>query len=152
MEWLAFGSHYAVDGYGASAQTLEDEAHIRAVMRRWAEALEPATEASAEVLYSHADESPGISAGLVLAESHFTLHTFSERRCLTVTLFSRRGLPLEGLVTDLRESFQLGRFESRLSSHGRGQPRDAEALRRALRGERGYADVRLDETLLTRQR
>ena len=150
MEWLAFGSHYAVDGYGASAQTLEDEAHVRAVMRRWADALEPATQASADALLYGPGDSPGISAGLVLAESHFTIHTFSTRRCLTATLFSRRGGPLEGLVTDLREAFQLGRFESRLSSHGRGGQRDVEALRRTLRGERGYADVRLDETLLTR--
>ncbi len=149
MEWLAFGSHYAIDGYGASAESLKDEAHIRLVMQRWAGALEPSNNASAEVLV-YPDESPGVSAGLVLAESHFTLHTFSTRRCLTATLFSRRGLPLEGLVGELREAFELGRFESRLSSHGRSQPRDAEALRRVLRGERGYADVRLDETLLTR--
>ncbi len=150
MEWLAFGSHYAIDGYGAAAEKLEDEAHIRAVMRRWADALEPATEASAETLFYGPSTSPGVSAGLVLAESHFTLHTFSTRRCLTATLFSRRGGPLEGLVTELREAFQLGRFESRLSSHGRGGQRDAEALRRVLQGERGYADVRLDETLLAR--
>ena len=151
MEWLAFGSHYAIDGYGASAEKLEDEIHIRTVMQRWAGALEPAAQASAEVLvYNQPGESPGVSAGLVLAESHFTLHTFSARRCLTATLFSRRGGSLEGLVSELREAFELGRFESRLSSHGRSQPRGAEALRRALRGERGYADVRLDETLLAR--
>ena len=150
MEWLAFGSHYAIDGYGASAERLGDEAHIRAVMQHWAEALEPANNASAEVLVYGSDESPGVSAGLVLAESHLTLHTFSQRRCLTATLFSRRGMPLEGLVSELREAFEVGRFESRLSSHGRSQPREAGALRRVLKGERGYADVRLDETLLAR--
>ncbi len=141
METLGFGSHLILDGFQADAAALADEARVRALLGELQESLDPAATGALRVHVSDA----GISARVVLAESHLSLHTFPGRRCFCFDLFSRKEFIQLTVTRAVRRSCAPGRLESHRSTRSKsfsGQEGTASLL-----GERAYADVRLDETL-----
>jgi len=122
-----------------------NEAHVLGVLGALAERLELG---SAHALTVSQRLEGGVSVGMVLPESHLTLHTFAARRCVCLSIFSRRELGFGGVLDTLREGFGVGRLESHLGSRSTSLPQEAESARSHLVGERNYTDVRLDDALL----
>ncbi len=146
MERLGFGTHLVIDGYQSRAERLSDDAVLRSLLEELAKQLEPEANVSA-VLKQGEDQ--GISAAVVLAESYATIHTFPKRQCWSFQLFSRKDLEFSDISQKVREALKPGRIESHLSSRAKVMPRQKLELKRNLLGDRDYADVRLDESLLT---
>ncbi len=146
VELLGFGSHFVIDGFQAEAEKLADETLVNGVLRQLAGGLEPHTTADT-VCVSFFD---GVSAGVVLAESYLALHTFRDRRLLSLNLFSRKNLDTQEMLTQIGEQFAVGRFESHLISRAKVFPREQGAIVRRLTGDRGYVAVRLDSSLIAR--
>ena len=142
METLGYGTHLIIDGFAADAATLGDTAGLEAFLLEQATRLEPGKRAAPEV---HTVEvmPTGLSAALLLPESHLSLHTFIESRILTLSVFSRHGLALGSLTDSLVEAFGVRRFESHLSNHSRTMSKEDARRTRTLHGERSYAAVRL---------
>jgi S-adenosylmethionine decarboxylase len=69
------GTHLLVDFYGVAAQSLVSSAAIDALLR------EAATAAGARILHSHFHSfgpAQGVTGVVLLAESHISIHTWSE--------------------------------------------------------------------------
>ncbi|MDZ7702903.1 MAG: S-adenosylmethionine decarboxylase [Trueperaceae bacterium] len=144
MEVLGFGSHFIIDGFQADAGRLADEAIVVAGLEQLAAGLEPGNR-TATVRLPFFD---GVSAAVVLAESYLALHTFRDRRILSIDLFSRKNIDTQDIVVQTGDRFAVGRFESHLSSRAKVFPHDTDAILKRLNGDRGYVATRLDNTLL----
>ena len=144
MESLGYGTHLIIDGFAAEAAALLDTAVLETFLLEQAARLEPGKRAAPEV---HTVEvlPTGLSAALLLPESHLSLHTFNKDRILTLSVFSRHGLALGELTDSLAKTFGVRRFESHLSNHSRTMSKEDVRRTRTLQGERSYAAVRLTE-------
>jgi S-adenosylmethionine/arginine decarboxylase-like enzyme len=143
MESLGYGAHLIVDGFGATAP-LGDEGWNKEAA---AHLLAQLGEHGPPTLVSYWFED-GVSVGLALPESHLTLHTFAERRTVSLSLFSPQLLAIEKVLGAFRERFGVGRLESHLGSRGVALPQEEARAVPYLLGERNYTDVRLDDSLL----
>ncbi len=90
------GHHYLVDFAGCDAATLDDPAQLVAALRALCAAAR-LTELSHAV---HRFEPQGVTAVLLLAESHVALHTWPERGQAALDLFSCRSTEPEALPFD----------------------------------------------------
>ena len=90
------GHHYLVDFAGCDAATLDDPARLLAALRALCAAAR-LTELGQSV---HRFEPQGVTALLLLAESHVALHTWPERGQAALDLFSCRSSAPEVLPFD----------------------------------------------------
>lgn len=103
------GHHYLVDFAGCDAATLDDPARLLAALRALCTAAR-LTELGQAV---HRFEPQGVTALLLLAESHVALHTWPERGQAALDLFSCRSsepeeLPFDAMVATLgAKSFSI---------------------------------------------
>ena len=79
----ALGIHILVEFYGCSQSVLNDPAFIEKEMIRAAEMIEATVITSS----SHAFSPYGVSAVVVISESHLTMHTWPEHEYAAVDLF-----------------------------------------------------------------
>lgn len=146
-EGLGYGTHVILDGFRADAARLGDRHAVEAALQAiGAEIDAPGKDARLLVRPSD-DAMEGLSAVLVGAESHVSLHTFGSLRKLCLEAFSPRTLPIEAITAAFVERFGVGRYECRVYGRGRLLPRGGEALQRALDGDRQYARLRLRDLL-----
>lgn len=144
VETLGYGAHLIIDGFGATAPLGDEGWNKEAAAQLLALLGAPS---GPPTLVSYWFEN-GVSVGLALPESHLTLHTFAERRTVSLSLFSPQLLATENVLGAFRARFGVGRLESHLSSRGVALPQDEARAVPYLLGERNYTDVRLDDTLL----
>ncbi len=144
MNSLGYGAQVIVDGYGAAAP-LHDEGWIVETAYRLLGTLGSAGGDPLKVSYWFPE---GVSVGLALPEAHLTLHTFAARRLVCLGVFSPQLLSARELTDVFRERFAVGRLEGHLGSRSVLLPQDEGVALNYLLGERSYADVRLDESLL----
>ena len=144
MDSLGYGAHLIVDGFGAAAP-LGDEGWNKEAAQQLLSSLGLPDDRVVRVSHWFED---GVSVGLALPESHLTLHTFSARRTVSLSVFSPQLLATEGVLEAFRQRFEVGRLESHLGSRAVALPQDEGRAVPYLLGERNYTDVRLDDTLL----
>jgi S-adenosylmethionine decarboxylase proenzyme len=80
---LALGTHLLVELYGCSGHTLERVAYVENALVR------AAHESNAHIVshFFHEFEPYGVSGVVVIEESHYTIHTWPERRYAAIDLF-----------------------------------------------------------------
>ena len=144
MNSLGYGAHMIVDGYGASAP-LHDEGWVIETAYQLLNTLGSVSVDPLKVSYWFPD---GVSVALALPEAHLTLHTFAARRLVCLGMFSPQLLSAQGITGVFRGRLGVGRLEGHLGSRSVILPQDEERALKYLLGERSYADVRLDESLL----
>lgn len=142
METLGYGTHLIIDGFNVDEVTLLDTSLLHGFLLEQATRLEPGKRAAPEV-HTVTVLPTGLSAALLLPESHLSLHTFVESRILTLSVFSRHGLALGDFTDSLAATFRVRRFESHLSNHSRTMSKEDLRRTRTLHGERSYAATRL---------
>lgn len=144
---LGYGTHVVLDGFRADTARLADPAVVASVLTEIAGAMELTGTADRLLVQRPDDREAGHSVGLIDGESHVCLHTFGGLRKLTLDAFSTRFLPVEAITGVFVERFSVGRYEGQVHGRSRLLPRQAEALARALDGDRQYARVRLRDVL-----
>jgi len=144
VDSLGYGAHLIVDGFGATAP-LGDEGWNKEAAQQLLTVLGVSEAQLTRVSYWFED---GVSVGLALPESHLTLHTFSARCTVSLSIFSPQLLATEGVLEAFRQRFEIGRLESHLGGRSVALPQDEARAIPYLLGERNYTDVRLDDTLL----
>jgi S-adenosylmethionine/arginine decarboxylase-like enzyme len=138
VENLGYGTLLIIDGFNAKTETLTNVGTIETCLREVASLLE-----SSRGDLLNVETPSGNSATLRLAESHVSLHSFSDSSSLSLRVFSRHDVR-PGEITDVLENhFSVRRVESYLSNHSRTMPSDSEARQRALLGDRNYCALRL---------
>jgi S-adenosylmethionine decarboxylase len=112
---VSLGTHLILELYGCETSRLEDSPQLTSDLER------VATEAGAHVInrVSHGFEPTGVSAVLLLAESHLTVHTWPEHAYVAVDVFTCGHPDLHAAIREgLIDYFRAARCESQLLSRG----------------------------------
>jgi S-adenosylmethionine/arginine decarboxylase-like enzyme len=147
VESLGYGTLLIIDGFNANSKTLTNRTTIETCLNEIAALLESHQEDLLSI-----EDATGISATLRLAESHLSLHTFSNSGSLSLRIFSRHDMRLGEITSVLEKHFAVGRIESYLSNRSKTMPLERNVRERVLLGDRAYTALRLDEILEARSR
>jgi S-adenosylmethionine decarboxylase proenzyme len=109
------GTHLLVELYGCNGQTLERVAYVENALVR------AAHESNAHIVshFFHEFEPYGVSGVVVIEESHYTIHTWPERRYAAVDLFfCSETVDAERALEVLRGAFEPEHVEVMLNRRG----------------------------------
>ncbi|GEM_PF-3349820 len=138
MKRLACGTHLILDGFGLEAEALADTELLLGSAKRLA--AEWSLQGGRELLLS---EDTGSSVALLARRGHVLLHAYVDEGVLVADVFGHgEGDPLS-LGATLKDSFDFGRIELRVTRRGRSFPESPDLLPRAVAGDRAYAYARL---------
>lgn len=79
------------------------------------------TIAAPPLVYTYRGKNPrdwGVSGFVLIAESHITIHTFPERRCVNIDIFSCKPFDADATIAAAVETFGLESVESRVLERG----------------------------------
>jgi len=116
--------HLIVDGYGSDPQLLQDEGFIYGLLDRFPAQI-GMKKVTPPFVFRYVGTKPedwGLSAFVLIAESHITIHTFVEKRLLNIDIFSCKEFDAVEVVRQLREEFKLTRVRSHLLRRGLEYP------------------------------
>ncbi|MBL8295175.1 MAG: S-adenosylmethionine decarboxylase [Bryobacterales bacterium] len=105
------GLEWVVEAYHCDAKSLSDRGKLCRLLSRMVEDLH--LNPVGEPLWHQFPGPGGITGLCLLAESHWTCHTFPEHRSLTLNLFCCRPRPEWDFETFLAEEFGAGRVSVR---------------------------------------
>lgn len=145
MDPLDYGRRFIVDAYRSKAAVPVGHAEVESYLLELHGALEGERAPHETVML---DDDDGFSAAVLGAEAHAVLHLFPALATMTLQVFSRRDVLLSDLTRKLTRHFDVGRFESHLGNATKALPRERERLQRTLAGDRSYARIRVDDSLL----
>lgn len=100
---MNLGVEWVVDASGCTPERLRDRARIEAFLRELMESLR-LTAAAPPVVHVFPGEG-GVTAMVLLTESHLAIHTFPEHAALTVNLYCCKARPAFAWERALSESF-----------------------------------------------
>ena len=86
---------------------------------------------------SNSFDKGGISAVVIIAESHISIHTFPCNGYMSVDIFSCKDFDVEGAVEYIREAFNVRKFEKKLLSRGTEFPKDVPKAMKIVEKQRG---------------
>jgi len=104
--------HLLMDGYSNNKELLQDEEHLKDLLREYPGRI-GMTRISEPYVIRYTDCVPeewGISGFVFLAESHIAIHTFVERNFVNVDVFSCKDFDTELAAEDLRQRFQFAEW------------------------------------------
>lgn len=108
---LGLGLEWVIDASGCDPARLRDSAHARAFLSWLMEALS-LTAAAPPLLHAFPGEG-GLTAMVLLTESHLAIHTFPEHRALTLNLYCCKARPALAWSNALAEWFGAGHVSLR---------------------------------------
>ena len=133
-----FGPHLMLDGYGCDGKTLED---IEQVYKMLDEI--PAEIGMTKIMppyvfrYNGAKEEDwGVSGFVLIAESHISIHTYPEKRYLSVDILSCKEFDADRATQLICDRFGIERVEQNLLDRGTEFPKDIARAARLVRGDR----------------
>jgi len=133
-----FGQHLILDGYGANYEKLKDLDFIFNFLNKYPDDIEMTKIMPPYVFkyYAPDPEDWGISGFVIIAESHISIHTFPEKRFLSVDIFSCKPFDVDKAIQDITEMFEIQKSEIRLLDRGLEFPRSIRAVENFIRLER----------------
>jgi S-adenosylmethionine decarboxylase len=145
LELFGFGPHLMIDGYHADPSKLGDESLVLEVLRRLPGQMDMTAVLPPQVFYNSGlrPQDAGLSGVVVVAESHIAIHTFPERGFVSLDVFSGKDFDSQTALAALVEVFEVGRYDTHLTNRGKEFPRDPDAVRRIVAGEREYLEARI---------
>jgi S-adenosylmethionine decarboxylase len=122
QEFEQFGIHLMVDGYGAPRELLKDKAMLTSMLHDIPTEMgmhtisEPVV---VEVGPKNRKDPGGISGVVLIAESHFSFHTFPDRGFVTLDIYTcQNELDTDGFVKRFKEVFKLSHVEHYVQKRG----------------------------------
>lgn len=108
--------HLIIDGYVSNSKILQDEDFLYQLLDSFPSQI-GMTKISSPFVIRYMGPNPedwGISGFIFIAESHISVHTFVERCYVNIDVFSCKDFNAEQAIDDLKDKFQLTRFNVRL--------------------------------------
>ena len=108
--------HLIIDGYVSNSKILQDEDFLYQLLDSVPSQI-GMTKISSPFVIRYMGPNPedwGISGFIFIAESHISVHTFVERCYVNIDVFSCKDFNAEQAIDDLKDKFQLTRFNVRL--------------------------------------
>ena len=108
--------HLIIDGYVSNSKILQDEDFLYQLLDSVPSQI-GMTKISSPFVIRYMGPNPedwGISGFIFIAESHISVHTFVERCYVNIDVFSCKDFNAEQAIDDLKDKFQLTKFNVRL--------------------------------------
>ncbi len=112
--------HLIIDGYRGDAQKMQDEDFIYQLLDIYPSQI-GMTKISPPTVSKYIGskaEDWGVSAFVLIAESHISIHTFPERSYLNIDIFSCKEFDAEQAIRDLQQKFGLAEVRSYILNRG----------------------------------
>ncbi len=134
----AFGQHLTLDGYGCDYDRLTDLDLIYQFLDQCPDMIHMTKIMPPHVFKYHGKvpEDWGLSGFVIIAESHISIHTFPDRRYLSLVIFSCKEFDHEQAIAYVTELFGITRHERNLFDRGLEFPRDIPSVEHHIRQER----------------
>ena len=138
----AFGQHLTIDGYGCSREALGDLLGIYDFLFRAPGEINMTRIMPPHVMEyrpppGRSLEEWGISGFVIIAESHISVHTYPDRRYLSLDLFSCKPFNVAEATQMVIDQFGIARVEVNLLDRGLEFPRNQAMVEKYLLAERG---------------
>lgn len=135
---LAFGQHLMVDGYGGSKAKLQDLELVYNFLESYPVEMQM-TKIMPPYVFKYSGLRPedwGISGVVLIAESHISIHTFPEKRFLSVDIFSCKQFDSGQAVAYLERIFLLEKTELNQLERGLEFPKNLRLASNIVYAER----------------
>lgn len=123
---IQFGVHYMLDGYGASAQILNDAVALKNILDTLPlkMGMHPINEPVVVAVGEKNRKDPGGLSGFVMiAESHISFHTFPNRGFVTIDVYTcQNDLDTDKLTQEFSEAFKLSEADVFVKKRGTKYP------------------------------
>ena len=87
----------------------------------------------------------GISAFVLIAESHITIHTFKEQKHAFVDIFSCKEFDIDKAINILKEAFETNRYTKRITMRGKEFPKEITLATQIVGTERKKVDNKKEQ-------
>lgn len=135
-----FGPHLTLDLYGCERSTLKSIPTIYKILDELPNMLGMHKIAEPQITpYAGREDSfdkGGVSAFVLIAESHITIHTFLEQRYVSIDIFSCKEFDVEQATAYMVNAFKAKKVERNLLSRGREFPKDVKKVKPIIAKER----------------
>lgn len=112
--------HLIIDGYGGSAQKMQDVQHIYQLLDRYPSQIGMVKLSPPQVAryMGSKPEDWGVSGFVLIAESHISIHTFPERCYINIDIFSCKEFDPEQAIKEFQQQFGLDEVRSYILNRG----------------------------------
>jgi S-adenosylmethionine decarboxylase len=121
-----FGVHFMVDGYNAPSEALLDVAKLTNALSEIPSNMGMHTITEPMVVEAgpnNKKDPGGLSGAVLIAESHFSFHTFPARGFVTIDVYTCKDtLDTEKLLAELKRVFSFTKEETYIIERGRNYP------------------------------
>jgi S-adenosylmethionine decarboxylase len=111
---MNLGTHYLAEFFNCDREIIDDIARIERIM------IEATERAGAHMIkpFFHQFSPQGISGVIVIAESHFAIHTWPEHGYAAVDLFSCADFDYKSALNHIRKNIGAGHYSVELMRRG----------------------------------
>lgn len=128
QQFEQFGIHLMVDGYGAPREILKDAVLLKQMLHDIPTEMGMHTISEpivVEVGPKNRKDPGGLSGVVLIAESHFSFHTFPDREFVTLDVYTcQNSLDTDRFVARFKEIFKLSHVEFHVQPRGLRYPSD----------------------------
>lgn len=133
-----FGPHLMLDGYGCAKAKLQDLNLIYRILDELPARI-GMTKIMPPYVFKYRGIKPedwGLSGFVLIAESHVSIHTFPEKKFVSVDIFSCKTFDLEFAGEYFKEAFAMEKAECNVLDRGTEFPKELNGATRIVRAER----------------
>lgn len=126
---LGFGPHLMLDCRGCNLDKIADVAHVFNVLNELPEKI-GMTKITQPYVFPYSGlvpEDKGVTGTVVIAESHLTFHSFTEKDYFFFDLFSCKPFDVQAAMDYIVEAFEVKDVEVHYAERGRHFPRSGAA-------------------------
>ena len=112
--------HLLIDGYGGDTQRMQDREFLQRFLDEYPSALGMNKICEPSLQYYDAPEpgDSGLSAFVIIAESHISVHTFPRRNYINIDIFSCKSFDHQRALRDVKDLFSLQHVKSWVVDRG----------------------------------
>ncbi len=135
--------------YGCAEGKIHDEEYILAILNELPDILGMHKISEPAVLnYPGKEDSfdkGGVSAFVIIAESHISVHTFKQQKFASLDMFSCKEFDVDRAVDYIKAKFRPKKIEKNLTMRGREFPKDVEKVKVIMKKERPKTETHIQE-------
>ena len=117
-----FGVHLTIDGYNGNSEKLNNFELVYKLLNELPEAIEMTKLMPPYIVIAPAvseKDQGGVSGFVMIAESHISIHTFPQKRFVSVDVYTcKSGLESDKIIAYFKEAFSLGECEVNIIERG----------------------------------
>ena len=135
-----FGPHLTIDLYGCDAKLLNDTANIFRILDEMPTLLDMKKISEPQILpYAGSPgtfDRGGVSAFVLIATSHISIHTFVHQRYASVDIFSCKAFDTNKAIKYISGRFKAKKAETNLFNRGREFPKEEPLAEKIVANDR----------------